>query len=128
MADWHEDVKRLLIRVGGQGKEVCFLFPDTQIANENFLEETSGLLNNGEVPNLFNAEDKAQILEMCTNNAAAAGRLGTAEVFAFFTEQCMKNLHVVVALSPIGEAFRRRVRMFPSLVNCTTTNWFHEWP
>jgi dynein heavy chain len=128
MADWHEDIKRLLIRVGGQGKEVCFLLPDTQIANENFLEETSGLLNNGEVPNLFNAEDKAQILEMCTNNAAAAGRHGTAEVFAFFTEQCMKNLHVVIALSPIGEAFRRRVRMFPSLVNCTTTNWFHEWP
>lgn len=50
--------------------QVTFLLPDTQIANENFVEEeglasllyqalreVSGLLNTGEVPNLFNAED-----------------------------------------------------------------------
>eukprot|EP00435_Cladocopium_sp_Y103_P006027 s2958_g1.t3 len=58
MNDWHEDIKRLLIRCGGQAKEVCFLLPDTQIANENFVEEVSGLLNTGEVPNLFNAEEQ----------------------------------------------------------------------
>ncbi|CAE8620925.1 unnamed protein product [Polarella glacialis] len=128
MNDWHDDLKRLLIRCGGMQKEVCFLLPDTQIANENFVEETSGLLNNGEVPNLFNVEDKAQILELCTAMAAKEGRFGPAEVMAFFIEQCQKNLHIVLAFSPIGEAFRRRVRMFPSLVNCCTIDWFHEWP
>lgn len=128
MNDWHEDIKRLLIRCGGQMKEVCFLLPDTQIANENFVEEVSGLLNTGEVPNLFNAEDKTQILELCTNVAAKEGRHGPAEVMAFFIEQCMKNMHIVLAFSPIGENFRRRVRMFPSLVNCCTIDWFHEWP
>ncbi|CAE7774544.1 Dnah7, partial [Symbiodinium sp. CCMP2456] len=107
---------------------VCFLLPDTQIANENFVEEVSGLLNTGEVPNLFNAEDKTQILELCTNLAAKEGRHGPAEVMAFFIEQCMKNMHIVLAFSPIGENFRRRVRMFPSLVNCCTIDWFHEWP
>ncbi|CAJ1411101.1 unnamed protein product [Effrenium voratum] len=128
MNDWHEDLKRLLIRCGGQMKEVCFLLPDTQIANENFVEEVSGLLNTGEVPNLFNAEDKTQVLELCTNVAAKEGRHGPAEVMAFFVEQCMKNMHIVLAFSPIGENFRRRVRMFPSLVNCCTIDWFHEWP
>ncbi|CAE7559528.1 Dnah7 [Symbiodinium sp. KB8] len=108
--------------------KVCFLLPDTQIANENFVEEVSGLLNTGEVPNLFNAEDKTQILELCTNVAAKEGRHGPAEVMAFFIEQCMKNMHIVLAFSPIGENFRRRVRMFPSLVNCCTIDWFHEWP
>mmetsp|Transcript_49836 Transcript_49836/g.161224 ORF Transcript_49836/g.161224 Transcript_49836/m.161224 type:complete len:2909 (-) Transcript_49836:280-9006(-) len=128
MTEWHDDMKRLLISVGGKAKEVCFLFADTQIANENFLEETSGLLNNGEIPNLFNAEDKTQISELCTSKAAAVGRFGPAEVFAFFIEQCQKNLHIILCLSPIGESFRRRVRMFPSLVNCCTIDWFHEWP
>merc|ERR1719253_749234 len=65
MNEWRDDIKRLLIRVGGQNKEACFLLADTQIANENFLEEVSFLLNNGEVPNLFNAEDKTQIQELC---------------------------------------------------------------
>jgi dynein heavy chain len=31
-------------------------------------------------------------------------------------------------MSPIGSAFRNRLRSFPSLVNCCTIDWFHEWP
>lgn len=31
-------------------------------------------------------------------------------------------------MSPVGEAFRRRLRTFPALVNCTTIDWFLPWP
>lgn len=31
-------------------------------------------------------------------------------------------------MSPIGDAFRNRLRMFPSLINCCTIDWFHGWP
>ena len=31
-------------------------------------------------------------------------------------------------MSPVGSAFRSRCRMFPSLVNCCTIDWFTEWP
>jgi hypothetical protein len=34
----------------------------------------------------------------------------------------------VLCFSPIGESFRQRIRMFPSLVNCCTIDWFREWP
>jgi dynein heavy chain len=91
-----------------------------------------------------------------------------AELFAFFINRCRTNLHVVLCLSPIGDAFRtvsrtrtlfqrqeryrmlehvdsrttclllthlfpsrfslQRLRMFPSLVNCCTIDWFTEWP
>jgi len=37
-------------------------------------------------------------------------------------------MHVVLAMSPVGDAFRQRLRMFPSLVNCCTIDWFSEWP
>ena len=43
-------------------------------------------------------------------------------------ERAKKNLHIVLCFSPIGDAFRNRVRMFPSLVNCCTIDWFQEWP
>jgi dynein heavy chain len=36
-------------------------------------------------------------------------------------------MHVVLAMSPVGDAFRQRLRMFPSLVNCCTIDWFSEW-
>ena len=38
------------------------------------------------------------------------------------------NVHVAIAMSPMGEVFRQRLRMFPSLVNCCTIDWFTEWP
>ncbi len=38
------------------------------------------------------------------------------------------NIHMVIAMSPLGDIFRTRLRMFPSLVNCCTLDWFTEWP
>ena len=34
----------------------------------------------------------------------------------------------ILAFSPVGEAFRERLRKFPSLVTCTTIDWFSAWP
>jgi dynein heavy chain, axonemal len=31
-------------------------------------------------------------------------------------------------MSPLSDIFATRLRMFPSLVNCCTLNWFTEWP
>lgn len=50
------------------------------------------------------------------------------QVYTFFLERVRANLHVVLCLSPVGETFRERCRMFPGLVNCTTIDWFIEWP
>jgi dynein heavy chain len=31
-------------------------------------------------------------------------------------------------MSPFGDAFRNRLRMFPALVTCCTIDWFDPWP
>lgn len=31
-------------------------------------------------------------------------------------------------MSPIGNSFRVRCRLFPSLINCCTIDWFTTWP
>lgn len=31
-------------------------------------------------------------------------------------------------MSPIGDAFRNRIRKFPAIVNCCTIDWFQPWP
>lgn len=33
-----------------------------------------------------------------------------------------------MCFSPVGDAFRDRLRRFPSLITCTTIDWFTVWP
>lgn len=69
------------------------------------------------------------ILEMIKPRARRAGRDSSlTELYAYFVDQCRINLHMVICMSPFGTAFRKRLRMFPSLVNCCTIDWFSTWP
>ena len=44
---------------GCKDKQSVFLFSDTQVQRESFLEDISNILNTVEVPNLFAADEKA---------------------------------------------------------------------
>ena len=37
-------------------------------------------------------------------------------------------MHIVLAFSPVGDAFRDRCRQFPSIINCATIDWYNAWP
>ena len=46
----------------------------------------------------------------------------------FFIERVRRQLKVVLCFSPVGSTLRIRARKFPALINCTSVDWFHEWP
>lgn len=114
-----------------KGQKTVFLITDTQIKEEAFLEDIDSVLNTGEVPNIFAADEKQEVMEGVRPVAQVGnkhGELNPLALFAFFVNRCKDNLHVVVAFSPIGDAFRNRLRQFPSLINCCTIDWFQPWP
>lgn len=41
-ADWREDLKKIFIMAGADNRSTVFLFDDTQIVNESFLEDING--------------------------------------------------------------------------------------
>lgn len=57
--EWWENIKELLKKAGLEDEKTQFLFSDTQIVRESFLEDINNLLNSGEIPNLFPPEEKA---------------------------------------------------------------------
>jgi dynein heavy chain len=129
--EWREDLKKILIKAGGEGKPAVFLFSDTQIKSESFLEDINNMLNTGEVPNLFAPDEKANVIELVRNELVKENPKIDASpnmLYNQFISRCKENLHIVLAMSPIGESFRNRLRMFPSLVNCCTIDWFQAWP
>lgn len=129
--EWREDLKKLLKKTGVEGKQTVFLFSDNQIKSESFMEDISMILNTGDVPNIFPSDEKADIIDKMQVVARNAGRKMEATPLAmynYFIERVKSNLHIVLAMSPIGDAFRNRLRMFPSLINCCTIDWFQAWP
>jgi len=132
MNEWREDMINMFNRGGVEERGTVFLFSDTHIVRENFLEDVNNILNNGEIPNLFSApEDLLNVTEGMKDAVKGDpkfGNMGDTELFNLFRERCRNNIHVMLAFSPIGEDFRRRLRMFPSIVNCTTIDWFLPWP
>uniref|UniRef100_A0A3B4A2Y1 Dynein axonemal heavy chain 12 n=1 Tax=Periophthalmus magnuspinnatus TaxID=409849 RepID=A0A3B4A2Y1_9GOBI len=131
MTEWRDDLKMLMKNAGVKGQKTVFLLTDTQIKDEAFLEDVDSVLNTGEVPNLFAVDEKQEIMETIRPIAQAGNKnveLSPLTLFAFFIARCRENLHIVVAFSPIGNAFRNRLRQFPSLINCCTIDWFQPWP
>ncbi|NXM23807.1 DYH7 protein, partial [Oxyruncus cristatus] len=129
--EWREDLKRLLKSAGVKGLKTVFLITDAQIKEESFLEDVDSVLNTGEVPNLFAADEKQEITEgvrAAVQTDSKGEELSPLALFAYFVNFCKENLHIVVAFSPIGDAFRNRLRQFPSLINCCTIDWFQPWP
>jgi len=132
LTEWKDDMKHVMLLAGEKNQPTVFMFDDTQIIRESFLEDVNGILNTGEVPNLFTVEELAETFGDPTfEKAMVEAGVNTGnpvEKYSFFVRRCRENLHVVLCMSPIGDAFRTRLRMFPALVNCCTIDWFTEWP
>jgi hypothetical protein len=128
-ADWRDDLRAAFKKAGAAGRDVALVFSDTQIVWEGMLEDINNVLNTGAVPNLLKPEDLEEISAALRPAMLAEGLAVTpAAVTAFFTRRVRSQLHLLIAMSPLGDAFRRRLRMFPALVNCCTIDWFREWP
>mgnify|MGYP000151767920 CR=1 FL=1 len=127
--DWRDDLKKLLNSAGLKEEQTVFLFSDTQIVRESFLEDVNNLLNSGEVPSLWSNEDMDNIFASCKVECQRKGIPATKlNAYSQFVARVRRNLHVVLCMSPMGNAFRTRLRMFPALVNCCTIDWFSAWP
>ncbi|KAI8425202.1 hypothetical protein MSG28_007025 [Choristoneura fumiferana] len=101
--DLKADLAGLYVKAGLKNIGNIFLMTDAQVADERFLVLINDLLASGEIPDLL-ADDE---VENVINGVRG---------------------EVVLCFSPVGTTLRIRARKFPSIVNCTAINWFHEWP
>ncbi|KAH8046928.1 dynein light chain binding protein [Aureococcus anophagefferens] len=99
------------------------------VVEESMLEDINSILNSGEIPNLFPQDELDKI---CSDMIPVCDALGVPasrdNCIATFITRVWDKLHIVLCMSPVGDALRVRCRQFPSLINCTTIDWFLGWP
>ncbi|XP_073386148.1 dynein-1-alpha heavy chain, flagellar inner arm I1 complex isoform X3 [Physcomitrium patens] len=126
---FREDLKALYNMLGLENKAVVFLFTDAHVASEGFLELINNMLTSGMVPALFKEEEKDGIINQVREAAAASGMVDTKEnVWSYFISRCRSNLHITLAMSPVGDTLRTRCCNFPGLVNNCVIDWLTPWP
>lgn len=99
MSDWRDDLKRLMIKAGIEGRNLVFLFNDSQIKDEAMLEDVNMLLNTGDVPNMFAADERADIIEKMQGIARVEGKKIDAtplSLYNYFVDRVKMNLHIVL--------------------------------
>ncbi|XP_058811885.1 dynein axonemal heavy chain 10 isoform X1 [Topomyia yanbarensis] len=126
---FREDLKQLFVNVGVKNQKTCFIFRAAQIAEEGFLEFINNILTTGMVPALFTDEEKDTIIGQCRGAAQQQGfAISKDGVWSYFLNRSVTNLHVILCMSPEGDALRNRCRNFPGLVGSTTIDWVFPWP
>ncbi|VDL18993.1 unnamed protein product [Hymenolepis diminuta] len=129
ISDLKGDLAVLYRKAGLKNIGTVFLLTDAQILDEKFLVVINDLLASGDIPDLFSDDEMEEIISAVQSETKAAGILDTREnCWQFFINKVRRTLKVVLCFSPVGPKLRIRARRFPALVNCTSIDWFHEWP
>lgn len=127
--DLKTDIQGMFVKAGVAGSQLLFILTDGQITDEKFLVYINDLLSSGYIPELFLKDDLDGLLGKIRAEAKGAGYQDSPDqLFDFFLDKVRKNFHLCLCFSPVGDAFRIRARMFPAVINCTSMDYFHEWP
>lgn len=126
-----EDLRSLLRRVGIEGEKICFIFDESNALSSAFLERMNALLASGEIPGLFEGDERAHLLTACRDSAVQKDGLmmdsSEDELWRRFTRLIQRNLHVVFTMNPASSDFENRCTTSPALFNRCVVDWFGTW-
>lgn len=127
--DFDDDLRDVLRRCGCKGEKICFIMDESNVLDSGFLERMNTLLANAEVPGLFEGDEFASLMTACKEGAQRQGLLldSQEELYKWFTQQIVKNLHVVFTMNPPEDGLSSKAATSPALFNRCVLNWFGDW-
>ncbi|XP_064603299.1 cytoplasmic dynein 1 heavy chain 1-like isoform X2 [Liolophura sinensis] len=127
--DFDEDLRNVLRRAGCKGEKIAFIMDESNVLDSSFLERMNTLLANGEVPGLFEGDEYTTLMTQCKEGSQREGLMldSGEELYKWFTQEVMKNLHVVFTMNPSSEGLKDRAATSPALFNRCVLNWFGDW-
>ncbi|PSN61624.1 hypothetical protein BS50DRAFT_680599 [Corynespora cassiicola Philippines] len=127
--DFDEDLRTVLRRCGCKGEKICFIMDEANVLDSGFLERMNTLLANAEVPGLFEGDEHASLMTAIREGAQRQGTIldSSEELYKWFTDQIVKNLHVVFTMNPPEEGLSSKAATSPALFNRCVLNWMGDW-
>jgi len=127
--DFDDDLRGVLRACGCRGQKICFIMDESNVLDSGFLERMNTLLANGEVPGLFEGDEYSALMTACKEGAQRQGLLldSQEELYKWFTQQIVRNLHVVFTMNPPQDGLSSKAATSPALFNRCVLNWMGDW-
>jgi dynein heavy chain 1 len=127
--DFDEDLRGVMRRAGTEGEKIVFIMDEGNVVDTAFLERLNTLLANGECPGLFEADEFTTLMAQCKAGSLKTGHNLDShdELYKWFNDQVMNNLHVVFTMNPSTEGLKDRASTSPALFNRCVLDWFGDW-
>ena len=126
-----DDLRVLFKRVGIENHKICFIFDESNALSSAFLERMNSLLASGEIPGLFEGDERVQLMSACRESfSRQKGEVildSEDELQRKFTKLIQRNLHVCFTMNPAGGDFAGRSNTSPALFNRCVVDWFGTW-
>lgn len=87
-------------------------FATVHLQDATFLEDVNMLLNTGDILNLYDNEERLEIIEKMQTvhqNENSLLERTPLNMYNKFIKRVRRNSYVVLSFSPIGDAFRSRI-------------------
>lgn len=130
--DWREDLKKALFAAGLNGKNTIIVYPDPCHANAaEFMNNLITIMDNSDLPNLFQSEDKVKIMDAMQSVAKKLEKIidtTPAALYKLFIDRIRMNLHIALVVSSVGDNWKRYFHCYPSLKSFCSVNYFMPWP
>ncbi|KAJ3273119.1 hypothetical protein HDV01_004758 [Terramyces sp. JEL0728] len=129
ISDFDDDLRIVLKRSGCKGEKICFIIDEANVMDSSFLERINTLLANAEIPGLFEGDEFTSLMTSCKEVSIREGlALDTHdELYAWFTKQVAKNLHVIFTMNPPEGELSNKATTSPALFNRCVLNWMGDW-
>ncbi|RNF12557.1 dynein heavy chain 9, axonemal isoform 2 [Trypanosoma rangeli] len=131
IADFRTDMQELYRKCGLKGYPFAFIITDTQIVSQDMLVYLNDMLSSGNVPELFNQDERDGVISSIMNEVKAVGYTDYSNpdvCWEYFINKVRTNLHIILCFSPVSKNFATWCRQFPALANTTVIDWFLRWP
>lgn len=74
--DWRDDMKRVLMAAGLNARSTILMYTDPNIKNAiDFMSDIVTVMDNSELPNLFQSDDKTKIMDAMQSVAKKSARI-----------------------------------------------------
>lgn len=90
MDQWKEDIKQVLLAAGLNARPTILMYPDPNVRNaSDFMNDIVIVMDNSELPNLFESDDKSKIMDAMQSIAKKMVRILDVHIYSARWRVCV---------------------------------------